>query len=297
MKLCYLIGYPIEHSMSPTMHNAAFRHIGLKYEYQTRAVEPGHLEEFIEGSLRSPSVRGANVTIPHKVAMVRLMDRLDKTAKSIGAVNTVVNDRRTLTGYNTDGLGAVRALEEAVGDLRGLKVVLLGAGGAARAVSHSLVGLVSDLTILNRDEGKATELKESVQRLGGTLVKSACLGDLASIISSTNILINATPVGMEPHTEATPLNPKLLHADLLVFDLIYNPPQTRLLADAEAVGAKTLSGIKMLVYQGAEAFRLWTGVEPPEALMMSVVKQRLGARAERVFSEIIRLCVEAEERL
>lgn len=276
MKLCYLIGYPVGHSLSPVMHNAAFQRLGLGYEYQPMAVEPGRLKEFIEGSLRSPSVRGANVTIPHKVEAVRLMDRLDETAEAIGAVNTVVNDHGTLTGYNTDGQGAVRALEEAYGDLRWRKVVLLGAGGAARAVSHSLVGLVGDLTILNRDEGRAAELKESLRRPGGASVKSGGLGELASTIGSADILINATSVGMKPGTEATPVDPKLLHPGLLVFDLVYNPPQTRLLADAKVAGAKTLSGVEMLVYQGAEAFRLWTGVEPPEALMLSVVKQRLG---------------------
>ena len=276
MKLCYLIGYPVDHSLSPAMHNAAFQQLGLSYEYLPRAVEPGRLEEFIEGSLRASSVRGANVTIPHKVETVRLMDRLDETAEVIGAVNTVVNDNGTLTGYNTDGLGAVRALEEACGDLRWRKVVLLGAGGAARAVSHHLVGLVGELTILNRDEGKAAELKESVRRLGGASVNSGGLRDLASVIDSVDILINATPVGMKPSTGATLVDPKLLHAGILVFDLVYNPLRTRLLIDAKAAGAKALGGAEMLAYQGAEAFKLWTGLEPPETLMLSVVKQQLG---------------------
>ena len=279
MKLCYLIGYPVDHSLSPAMHNAAFRHLGLGYEYQTRTVKPGYLEEFIEGSLRNPSVRGANVTVPHKVGAVRLMDRLDETAKAIGAVNTIVNDDGNLTGYNTDGLGAVRALEGATGGLRGRKVVLLGAGGAARALSHSLVGLVAELTILNRDEVKASELKESVRRPGGASVKSGGLRGLASVLSSADTLINATSVGMKPDKEATLVDPKLLRVGMLVFDLVYNPPRTRLLADAEVAGAKVLSGAEMLVYQGAEAFRLWTGEEPPEALMLSVVKQRLGGDA------------------
>jgi len=276
MKLCYLIGYPVDHSLSPAMHNAAFQQLGLSYEYLPRAVEPGRLEEFIEGSLRASSVRGANVTIPHKVETVRLMDRLDETAEVIGAVNTVVNDNGTLTGYNTDGLGAVRALEEACGDLRWRKVVLLGAGGAARAVSHHLVGLVGELTILNRDEGKAAELKESVRRLGGASVNSGGLRDLASVIDSVDILINATPVGMKPSTGATLVDPKLLHAGILVFDLVYNPLRTRLLIDAKAAGAKALGGAEMLAYQGAEAFKLWTGLEPPETLMLSIVKQQLG---------------------
>ena len=279
MKLCYLIGYPVDHSLSPAMHNAAFRHLGLSYVYLTSAVEPGRLDEFIEGSLRNPSVRGANVTIPHKVEAVRFMDRLDETAVDIGAVNTVVNDDGSLTGYNTDGLGAVRALEGACGDLRGRKVVLLGAGGAARALSHSLVGLVGELTILNRDEEKASELMKSVRRPGGASVESGGLSELASVIGSADTLINATSVGMKPNNEATLVDPKLLHPGLLVFDLVYSPSKTRLLADAEAAGAKALSGAEMLVYQGAEAFRLWTGVEPPEALMLSVVKQRLGGDA------------------
>lgn len=279
MKLCYLIGYPVDHSLSPAMHNAAFRHLGLSYVYLTSAVEPGRLDEFIEGSLRNPSVRGANVTIPHKVEAVRLMDRLDETAVDIGAVNTVVNDDGSLTGYNTDGLGAVRALEGACGDLRGRKVVLLGAGGAARALSHSLVRLVGQLTILNRDEEKASELMKSVRRPGGASVESGGLRELASVIGSADTLINATSVGMKPDYEATLVEPKLLHPGLLVFDLVYSPSKTRLLADAEAAGAKALSGAEMLVYQGAEAFRLWTGVEPPEALMLSVVKQRLGGDA------------------
>jgi shikimate dehydrogenase len=276
LKLCYLVGYPVAHSVSPAMHNAAFRHLGLSYEYQPRAVEPGRLEEFIEGGLRSPSVRGANVTIPHKVEVVRLMDKLDETAEAVGAVNTIVNDDGSLTGYNTDGLGAVRALEETYGDLRGRRVILIGAGGAARAVAHRLVGLVGELIILNRDEVRAADLKESVKRFGGASVKSGGILDLANVVGYSDILINATSVGMKPDTVFTPVDPKLLHPGLLVFDLIYNPPRTRLLADAEAAGAKTLGGADMLVYQGAEAFRLWTGVKPPEALMMRVVKQMLG---------------------
>jgi shikimate dehydrogenase len=278
MKLCYIIGYPVDHSLSPAMHNAAFHHLGLDYEYQPKAVKPGCLEEFIEAKVRNdPVVRGANVTIPHKVEAVKLMDRLDKSAKTIGAVNTIVNDDGTLTGYNTDGLGAVKALEEAYGSLRHSKVLLLGAGGAARAVAHQIAELVSDLSIINRSQAKAAALTESVRQVcKGASVKPGGLGDLASAISSADILINATSVGMKNSTKTTIVDPKLLRPGLLVFDLVYNPLRTKLLIDAEAAGAKVLYGAEMLVYQGAEAFRLWTSIEPPITLMMSTVMQQLG---------------------
>ena len=281
MKVCYIIGYPIGHSMSPTMHNAAFRELGLDYKYEAAPIEPERLAGFLDGVLRRPDIRGASVTIPHKIAVIEQLDVVNREAADIGAVNTIVNDEGTLKGYNTDGLGALKALKESAGDLSDKRTVLLGAGGAARAVAYRLVQEAGGLIILNRTARRAVELAEYLRGKAGSRrieVSAAPLDEahLARAVGGSDILINATPVGMHPNVEGTPVPRHILHSRLLVFDLVYNPLRTRLMREAEAAGAGTLSGVEMLVYQGAEAFRLWTGREAPVGLMLRVVREALG---------------------
>lgn len=274
MRRCYLVGYPVGHSMSGVMHNAAFGHMGLDMEYTLRSVAPGDLARFIREELTCEDVAGANVTVPHKVAVLGLMDELDGKAEAIGAVNTVVNVGGSLRGYNTDCVGAERALREAYGPLGGARVVLLGAGGAARALAHCLSREAESLVILNRDPLKARLLAEETRG-----VAEVTWGGLGQIdLRGADILVNSTPVGMYPDARESPVEPGLLHDGLLVFDLVYNPVKTRLLRDAEAAGARTLSGVSMLVYQGAEAFRLWTGLEAPTGVMMEAVMAELRKR-------------------
>lgn len=284
MKICYLIGYPVGHSMSPKMHNAAFRELGLKYMYKAVSIEPERLSEFVNINLRRSDVLGANVTVPHKIAVMNEIDDLDPNAAAIGAVNTIVNDGGVLKGYNTDGLGAYKALKEFVGELDDKKVVLIGAGGAARAVSYSIIREVETLTILNRTFERAQVLAEALRGSAWKKVAararviSAPLDELhlKNELEDADILINSTSVGMHPNVGETPVPGHLLHESMLVFDLVYNPSNTRLLREAKEAGADTLSGVEMLVYQGAEAFRLWTGKKAPVDLMLHVVWRELG---------------------
>ena len=263
MKVCYLIGYPIGHSMSPTMHNAAFQELGLNYGYEAVSVEPEGLTGFLNGVLRRPNVRGANVTIPHKIAVMKDIDAVDPEAAAIGAVNTIVNDGGILRGCNTDGRGALEALKESIGELNDKRVVLLGAGGAARAVRRAV-----ELAASLREKMGRRHAEISAAPFDETHLRRGLKG--------ADILINATPIGMHPDVGETPVPRHLLHGRLVVFDLVYNPPRTRLLKEAEEEGAGTLSGVEMLVYQGAEAFLLWTGRRAPIGLMLRVVRRALG---------------------
>ncbi|MDH5200711.1 MAG: shikimate dehydrogenase [Candidatus Bathyarchaeota archaeon] len=279
MRRCYLIGYPVEHSMSALMHNAAFEELGLGYLYELKSVRPEALGRFTADEMRGEAVRGANVTIPHKVSIMGHLDEAYPEAAAIGAVNTIVNEGGWLKGYNTDGRGAMRALEETYGDLRGAKVILVGAGGAARAIGRHLSIVVDELSILNRTASRAESLVSGLKSLSGcnSTVTPAALTreNLKSRLVEADVLINATPLGMTPDTDKSPVDSDLLHPGLLVFDTVYNPLKTRLLREAEEAGARTLTGAKMLAYQGAASFELWTGVRAPEELMFEVVVDAL----------------------
>jgi len=280
LNLCYLIGYPVGHSMSAVMHNAAFRELGLDFRYKLRSVKPEALGHFVSSIMRRPDVRGASVTIPHKVSVMAHLDEVDVVARRIGAVNTIVNEDGWLKGYNTDSTGALRSLEDAFGDLRGAKVVILGAGGAARAISYQLAALVEELVILNRTleraENLANSLIEFPECRSEVSAHSLTSESLERSLERADIVINATSVGMKPNTDASPIDSGLLRPDLLVLDIVYNPPMTKLLREAEAAGASTLTGIGMLVYQGAAAFKLWTGRNAPVETMMRSVEEALG---------------------
>jgi shikimate dehydrogenase len=275
---CYLLGSPeaLKHSMSPAMHNAAFRDLGLDYVYE--AYNGGSLEEAV-GYLRSPDVKGANVTIPFKVEIMGYLDGLDGFASSVGAVNTIVNDGGVLRGFNTDGRAATRTLEESYGDLSAAKVVLVGAGGSARALAYCLADEVARLVILNRSPEKAVALAKN---LANTRCKVEAGGltyeSLSEALLDAHILVNTTPLGMAPRVDETPVPQDLLRPGILVFDIVYTPLETKLLREARMVGCRTLAGDLMFVYQGAEAFRLWTGVEPPIKLMHETVLRGLGYR-------------------
>lgn len=279
MKLCYLLGYPVGHSMSAVMHNAAFHELGLDYRYDLRGVRPEKLGEFIAAKMRRQIVRGANVTIPHKEAVLEFLDEVDSEAKAIGAVNTIVNDGGRLTGYNTDGRGALRALSEAYGSLDGSNAVIIGAGGAARAIGYCLSTVAGKITLLNRTLRRAEELATHISSMPEcrSSVHPSTLSheSIEEALLDADILINTTPLGMYPNTGDTPVEGGLIRPGLLVFDAVYNPIQTRLLREAEEAGARTLSGVMMLVYQGVIAFKLWTGMEPPVEIMSDAVTETL----------------------
>ena len=276
MRLCYLVGYPVEHSMSPAMHNAAFKALGLDAEYRLAPVKPEQLEEFID-KLREDEALGASVTIPHKVEVMRHLDHVDETARAIGAVNTIVHREGRLYGYNTDSTGGVGALMEEYGSLEGRNVTILGAGGASRAITYQVSRVDCKVMVLNRSVERARNLVDDLRSQTSAELRYGGLTQLPGVIDDTDVLINTTSVGMSPNVSDSPVPEGLLHGGLFVYDVVYNPVKTKLLRDAEAKGAGTLSGVKMLVYQGAEAFRMWTGVEPPVELMQRVVEEKLGA--------------------
>jgi shikimate dehydrogenase len=272
-KLCGLIGDPVEHTMSPAMHNAAYRQMGLDYVYVPFHVRLEELGKAIDG-MRAFNMRGLNVTIPHKVAVIPFLDKLDALAEKIGAVNTIVNDNGVLTGYNTDATGFLRALLEKGIEPRGKKALILGAGGASRAVSHVLADSGAErLIILNRAEelNWAYDLAGNISQLYNMDAKAGQLNreSLDSVMEriDISILVNTTSVGMTPDVDSTPIDADLLRPGLVVFDVVYNPLRTQLLKDAEAAGAETVSGIEMLVWQGVLAFEKWTGQEAPLDLM------------------------------
>ena len=268
--ICGIIGDPIGHTMSPAMHNAAFKSLGLNYVYVPFKVKSMELRKAIEG-IRGLNLRGVNVTIPHKVAVVQLLDKLDPLAERIGAVNTIVNDEGILTGYNTDATGFLQTLHDRNIEPAEKKVLLLGAGGAARAIGHILTREKARVTILNRkqDLSWAEDLAARLSRNYKTEVKALELTaeNLKKAVNNAEILVNATSLGMSPEIDATPVPAELLRADLTVFDVVYNPLQTRLLREAKAAGAKTIDGLEMLVRQGAVSFEIWTAVKPPADVM------------------------------
>ncbi len=276
-KICGIIGDPIEHTMSPVMHNAAFRQLGMDCVYLPFRVGKEAVGRAIEG-VKALNIRGLNVTIPHKTAVIPYLDGLDPMAERMGAVNTIVNDKGILTGYNTDAAGFLRALKENKIELRGANIVVLGAGGASRGISFLLAENGADLTILNRSRERAEDLASQVSTATETDVKALALDgeNLSLALEGANILVNTTRVGMVPDVNQTPVPAGRLRPDMAVFDIVYNPVKTRLLADAEAAGARTIGGLEMLVWQGALAFTLWTGQAAPVDLMRKVAFKALG---------------------
>lgn len=270
-----LIGHPVEHSFSPPMHNAAFQKLGMDWAYVAFDVETENLGEAITGA-QALNIKGFNVTIPHKIEVMRYLDDLDEVARLIGAVNTI--DFKNLKGYNTDGIGAVKAIEE-VGSIKNKNVVVAGAGGASRAISFYLAKFgASSITILNRNVKKAENLAGDVLASGLTGdVKSGSVSQIDNYLNDADILVDTTPLGMDPHTDDEPIaKAENMHEDLIVFDAVYNPNETVLIKEAIKADAKPVYGIKMLLYQGAESFKIWTGHDAPIDVMEEALNKHLG---------------------
>ena len=269
-KVCGVIGDPIEHTMSPVMHNTAFRELGLDYVYLAFRVKGEELAQAIDG-MRALGISGLNVTIPHKVAVIPFLDELDPLAKKIGAVNTIVNDAGFLRGYNTDASGFLRALRDRGFEPGGKQVAMLGAGGASRAISFVLAESGANLVILNRWQ-ELDWAEELARQINDTFKKEVKAlesdeANLKAALDRADIVVNATSVGMSPHIDESPVPARLLRPDLAVFDIVYNPLKTRLATEAARAGAETVMGLDMLVWQGALSFEMWTGKEAPVELM------------------------------
>ncbi|MFC1868600.1 shikimate dehydrogenase [Thermodesulfobacteriota bacterium] len=259
-----VVGSPIGHSLSPTMHNAAFLKTGVNAVYL--AFETRDIEGCMIG-MKALGIKGMSVTIPHKSDVIPLLDKVDELAKKIGAVNTIVNDGGRLVGYNSDAIGALRALEEKV-EISGKSCLIIGAGGAARAIGYILKEKGVEVTVANRSLEPGKALSHS---LGCRFIP---LGDLGN--ATTDILINTTPVGMAPKKDLSIVPENVLKKGMVVMDIIYNPLKTKFLSMAEAGGCLTVNGLGMFIHQGVEQFRLWTGIEAPIRTMTEAVKEALG---------------------
>jgi len=267
-RVCGVIGDPIEHTLSPIMHNAAFEALKLDYVFLAFKVKPAEVGNAISG-MRALTIHGLNVTMPHKSTVINCLDEIDQASKTIGSVNTILNKDGRLFGFNTDGIGALKALRENGVEPRGKKVLLLGAGGAARAIAYILAQEADELVILNRTPKPAAELADLLKQKfkkkisAGEFSPNAVKDNLAD----ADVLINATSVGMKPNANQTPVAPEWLKPDLAVMDIVYNPIETKLAKDAKAAGAKVVSGVEMLTYQGTASFEIWTGCKAPVEVM------------------------------
>lgn len=273
----FLLGHPLSHSVSPPMHNRAFQELGLDFCYFPLEVVDEDLAT-IFAALRKMRVAGCNVTIPHKLRIMDYLDELDPLAATIGAVNTVVFRDGIATGYNTDGRGFILSLEkEGEISIKGKHVLLLGCGGAARAIAMTLGSYgAAGLIIANRTEEKAKSLAAEVAAKTGLATTGMGVSQgLAQATAKAEVIVNATSLGMHPNNDQSPLDLSLLRKEHIVADIVYNPRKTKLLLAAEALGARTVEGLGMLVYQGAEAFRLFTGSKPPVAEMFLEARRQL----------------------
>ena len=261
IELYGVIGNPIKHSMSPAMHAANFQSLKISARYA--AIQVKNLKKYI-ATLAARGISGINITIPHKVEAMKYLDKIDFLAKKIGAINTVKNYNGKLIGYNTDGYGALKSLREKVKSIKNRRVVILGAGGAACAIYFTLKQEKANLIILARN-------KASGERIGNALKLNN--KNLKIELGRADILINCSPVGM--NSDKTLVPKEYLKKSLAVFDIVYTPIKTQLIKDAEAAGCKTVLGYKMLVYQGAESFKIWTGGKPNISVMSEIVKNKL----------------------
>lgn len=267
-----IIGWPVEHSVSPAMHNAAFDALGMDWRYELLPTPPDAVERQM-AKLRAPEFAGANVTIPHKQVVIPYLDEVVDAATVVGAVNTIVALGARLIGYNTDVAGIRWALTKSGVQLAGWHVVVLGAGGAARAAVYALHTLgVASASVFNRTPDRAEALVEELRpHLIDTKLEAAALsnaGRLEAELGHAGLLINATAVGMHPAVDASPLPASIeMPAHLVVFDMVYNPQETRLLQQAKRAGAETVGGLDMLIGQAVGAFKLWTGRTPPVEVM------------------------------
>ena len=265
-----IIGYPVRHTLSPDMHNEAFQHLGLNYCYVVMEVSPEKLEDAIKG-LKALGFIGVNVTVPHKQAVIPYLDDLDKEAKFIGAVNTIKNENNKLIGYNTDGKGFINSLKEKRIELSKIKVFMIGAGGAARAVGYYLVPFISKLYIYNRTKSKGEALSKDLNKIKPIVTFTHNMKDC----QNCEMIINATSLGLKD-TDPLPIDIRLLKSNQLCYDLIYR--ETPFLKEAKQKGCNIIDGKGMLLYQAVEAFKIWTKIEPPINVMKKALMRRLGKK-------------------
>jgi len=268
-QLCAVIGNPVEHSLSPCMHNAAFEAAGLNYVYVAFQVED--VAGCLAGMRALPSFRGMSVTIPHKIAVMPHLDAIDPMAVNVGSVNTIVNEGGRLVGSTTDGLGTLRVFDEAGVSLKGKRVLFIGAGGAVRSVAFALAERagVTDVTILGRTESRVTTLVNDLKAKTDIAIHPGSLPqDIEPAMTQHDVVIQGTPIGMYPHNQDETIVPAgFFRPEQIVFDMVYRPLKTRLIREAETAGCRTILGIEMLLQQAVLQFEAWTGIDAPVEVM------------------------------
>lgn len=276
-RFCMVIGDPIAHSLSPAIHNAAYAELGLDFVYVGCRVKD--VQNTLAGMRALENFRGMSITIPHKVEAMKYVDEIPPVDRAIGAINTVVHDPDKLVGLNTDGPGALKALVDAGVDLNGRQVLMLGCGGAARAIAFTLAwdNRMRELKLMDIDEAMMSQLAADLQSGTQAAIASRKLDDaaLADAMETADVIIHCTPVGMHPKTDASLIPPALFRQGQVVFDIVYTPLETRLLADAKAKGLQTISGVEMFVNQAVLQFERFTGADAPIEVMRRIVMEHL----------------------
>jgi shikimate dehydrogenase len=260
-----VIGHPIGHSLSKVMHTRVFKELNLQHTYEAFDVLPENLEQFI----KETNLAGINVTIPHKVEVMKHLDKISPEAKQIQAVNTIHNNE----GYNTDAFGFQESLKEEGVTLENKNVLVVGAGGVSRAILVSLANNNANITLSNRTKQKAIDIIKELNINCKILDYNP--ESLKQELQTTDIIVNTTSLGMHPHEDKSPIPKELLKPNHIIFDVVYNPLETKLIKDAKEAGCKTISGVNMLVHQGAQSLRIWLGINPPIAAMKDEVLKHL----------------------
>jgi len=277
-KLFGIVGHPLTHSLSPAMHNAVFRKLNLNCEYLALDTTKENLENTIKNA-KTMGFVGLNITIPYKTDVLKYINNLSKEAELIGAVNTIHYTNKEITGYNTDGTGCLNALKESGEDVKNKRVFIIGAGGAARAIAFQCVLNDATVSLTNRKEGRlrAENLIKDIKIKLNKNVEFIELNDetLKNHLKEVDILVQTTPVGMKPDIDNTIISGELIPKNVTVMDIVYNPPETRLLREAKKKGCKTIDGVGMLVHQGAKSLNIWLGINPPIDIMKKTVISEL----------------------
>jgi len=274
-QLCAVIGKPVAHSLSPAIHNAAFDALDLDFIYVAFPVED--VKGTLEGMRAIENFRGLSVTIPHKTEVMKYVDEISDVDRSIGSINTVIHENGKLIGLGTDGTGALKALVDNGVEVDGRNILMLGAGGAARAISFTLARKtkLAELAILDVNEALLQGLKTDLVAGTDAVIKTGAMTDLAAAMESADIIVNCTPVGMHPNVDASLVSPELFRPGQVVFDIVYTPLETKLLADAKSRGLKVIPGVEMFLNQAVLQFERFTGVAAPVDVMRRVVMERL----------------------
>jgi shikimate dehydrogenase len=276
-QFCAVIGNPVSHSLSPAIHNAAFAELDLDFVYVACRVED--VKNALAGMRALYNFRGMSITIPHKIEAMKHVDEIAEVDRSIGSINTVINEQGKLLGFGTDGPGALKAIVDAGVEIDGKTILMLGSGGAARAISFTLArdAKPEGLSILDIDENMLQQLTTDLRAGTDALIKSELLseGSLSAAMEDADIVIHCTPIGMHPNEDASLIPAELFQPEQVVFDIVYTPLETKLLADARSRGLKTISGVDMFINQAVLQFERFTGVDAPAEVMRRVVMEHL----------------------